>query len=697
MNIQQKLQQAVEFHQKGESDQARKIYEEVLSQDASNVDAIHLIGVLEMQAGNLEPALAKLEQASRLNPNAVNILTNLGSAQRRLGKINEALGTYQRALSINPNHAECYHNMGIALRAAKKNKEAANFFRKAIELKPGYAEAIRNLTQLEMKTGNWDKAVESSEKAAQDNPEDITAHLRLAECRMRMKQFAEAISSFEAVLKINPDHLTALNGKGLAHKGLAQLNEAEETLRKALEVDPKSFPAVCNIGTVYQGLKQYDKAIEKYREALEINPNSAEAHNNLGGALKEKGNAEEAKRHCRKALELKPELASAHCNLAAVLQLEGNFDEAIELYKQAMKQQADLPEALLGLGSAYAQMGSLEEAKKCYSRLLFHKPDNTEARLYRGIIGLLAGDFDHAYSDYEARWGLPENKKRIFKIPRWDGGDLKGQSILLHAEQGLGDTLQFVRYAELVKKKGGKVIVECQKPLIPLLARLDSIDQLIPQGAKLPVCSVHMPMLSLPGIFQTSYHDIPNQVPYLTADPDLVEKWKEPVANLAGKKIGIAWQGNPDFKQDKLRSIPLSEFTSIIECPGTSVLSLQKGFGSEQIESLECKAKLHQFENIDADEGAFMDTAAILGHLDLFITSDSAIAHLAGALGINTWLILPFAPDWRWLLNRNTTNWYPSVRLYRQTQFRNWPEIFTQIASDLKEFVASETPEHAGV
>lgn len=684
MNIQQKLQQAVELHQKGESDQARKIYEEVLQHDESNVDAIHLIGVLEMQAGNMEPALQKLEQAAQLNPNAVNILTNLGSAQRKSGKINEALGTYQRALSINPNHAECYHNMGIALRVANRTKDAIRFFRKAIELKPGYAEAIRNLTQLEMKTGNWDQAVQSSEKAAQDHPEDITAHLRLAECRMRMKQFSDAIQSFDAVLDINPDHLTALNGKGLAQKALGQLPEAEKTLSKALEIEPNSFPAVCNIGTVYQGLKQYDKAIEKYREALEINPNSAEAHNNLGGALKEKGNIEECMQHCRKAIELKPELASAHCNLAAALQLEGKFSEAVELYSQAMRQQADLPEALLGLGSAYAQMGELSKARKCYSRALFFNPESVEAKLYRGIIGLLGEDFDLAYADYEARWGLAENKKRILKVPRWNGGPLKDKAILLHAEQGLGDTLQFIRYAKLVKERGGRVIVECQKALLPLLAQLDFIDQLVPQGGKIPAVALHTPMLSLPGVFETNYETIPREVPYLKADPGLHEKWEAPVANLPGKKVGIAWQGNPDFKQDKLRSIPLREFAPLFSKQGTSFISLQKGFGTEQIETFEHRSRLHQFENLDGEEGAFMDTAAILQHLDLFITSDSAIAHLAGALGVKTWLILPYAPDWRWHLNREETNWYPSMTLFRQTEFKCWKGVFRKISSAIE-------------
>ncbi|GAB5404463.1 MAG: tetratricopeptide repeat protein [Aureliella sp.] len=696
--LQDKLQQAVALHQSGQRDQAKTLYEEVLSFDANNVDAIHLLGVLDLQAGQLESALTNLERAAMLNPNAVNILTNLGTAQRRLGRTDAALGTYQRAIAINPSHAECYHNMGVALRVSNRLEEAAKFFRKAIELKPGYAEAIRNLTQIEMKAGNWEQAVQSSEEAAQASPSDIAAHLRLAECRMKMKQYGEAIKSFDAVLDQDSRHLTALNGKGLAQKAAGSLEDAKATLEKALEVDSRSFPAICNLGTVLQGLKQFGKAIDRYREALEINPNSAEAHNNLGGALKERGEIEEAKDHCRQALELKPELASAHCNLAAALQLEGEFDQAIELYERAMGLRGDLTEALLGLGSVYAQLGRFSEARKCYSRVLFFHPKHVEAKLYRGIVGLLAEDFDNAYADYEARWELPENKKRIFKVPRWDGGELNGQAVLLHAEQGLGDTLQFIRYAKLAKERGGKVIVECQKALIPMLAQVDYIDQLVPQGSKLPSFSSYCPLLSLPGLFETNNRCVPNDVPYLHADPDLKIDWRERVKALPGLKVGIAWQGNPDFKQDKLRSIPLSFFAPLVEMDGVSAVSLQKGFGTEQIEDLPCKSSLVSFEGVDEQEGAFMDTAAILGHLDLFITSDSAIAHLAGALGIRTWLILPFAPDWRWHLNRDSTAWYPTVRLYRQAKFSDWASVFKAIAIDLRSEVdEAATEEDAAV
>lgn len=695
--LQDKLQQAVQLHQSGDRDQAKALYEEVLAFDSNNVDAIHLLGVMDMQAGENEKALERLEQAAKLNPTAVNILSNLGTAQRRLGQHSAAVVTYQRAISIDKNHAESYHNLGVALKKMSRVEDALKCFRKAVELRPGYSEAIRNIAQLEMQGNDWQGALSTTQDAAQKDPGDRAKQLRLAECSMKALQYAEAIKAFDAVLAMDSKDITALNGKGLALKSLGKLPEAEATLKRALEVDPTSFPAICNLGTVLQGLKKFDKAIERYREALGINPNSAEAHNNLGGALKEKGQIEEAKKHCRRALELKPELASAHCNLAAVLQLEGEFEQAIELYEQALSFRGDLPEGLLGLGSVYAQLGRFADARKCYSRVLFFHPKNVEAKLYRGIVGLLGEDFDNAFADYEARWELPENKKRVIQVPRWDGGDLKGQSILLHAEQGLGDTLQFIRYAKLVQQRGGKVIVECQKALIPLLAQLDCVDQLVPQGSTLPSFSRYCPLLSLPGVFATDYPSIPNEVPYLQADPGLVDEWGNRLESMPGIKVGIAWQGNPDFKQDKLRSIPLSFFAPIIETEGVTAVSLQKGFGSEQIESLPCKSSLHTFENLDDEEGAFMDTAAILGHLDLFITSDSAIAHLAGALGVPTWLILPFAPDWRWHLNRDSTAWYPTVKLYRQTEFKNWTEVFEQISADVQQKAAQVHTEKAVV
>ncbi len=676
-------------------EEAQAIYEEVLKLDPDNVDATHLLGVIELQSGNNVSALERLLKASRALPDAVNILSNLGTAQRRLGKYDDALATYQKAISIDPQHAESYYNLGIALKAMTRTAEAANSIRKAIELRPNYVEAIRTLTQLEIANGNWQEAMRGAQMAAQANPQEFSGHMRLAECHMRMKQFNEAIVAFQAALALEPDQLVALNGLGLAFKAVQKLDEAEKTLARVIELDPHNFPALANLGTVFQGKKDFVKAIEKYREALKVKTDSAEAHNNLGGALKEQGELQDARIHCEKAIELKPDLASAHCNYAALAQLEGDFDSALERYQRALGIQGDLNEGHLGLGSAYAQLGQLDKARACYSRSLFFDPKNAEARLYRGIIGLLDGDLENAWSDYEWRWQTPENSRRKIAAPRWDGSDLKDRSLLLHAEQGLGDTIQFVRYGKQIREKGGKLIVECQKHLLPLLSRLEWIDQLVAQGESLPPFTCHVPMLSIPGVLGTTIDNIPAETPYLTADPDLVEKWGESLSVLDGLKIGIAWQGNPDFKQDQFRSIPLARFSPLLDVAEASFISLQKGFGEEQIQKLEQPERLTVFENLDAEEGAFMDTAAILGHLDLFITSDSAIAHLAGALGVKTWLILPFAPDWRWFLEREETPWYPSMRLFRQTEFKNWDGVFNKLAQALQSFVADSRNELA--
>lgn len=685
--LQDKLQQAVQLHQSGDRDQAKALYEEVLAFDSNNVDAIHLLGVMDMQAGENETALGRLERAAQLNPTAVNILSNLGTAQRRLGQHSAAVATYQRAISIDKNHAESYHNLGVALKKMSRSEDALKCFRKAVQLRPGYAEAIRNVAQLEMQGNDWQDALATTQDAAKKNPEDRDKQLRLAECSMKARQYAEAIKAFDVVLSIDPSNIVGLNGKGLALKSLGKLPEAESTLKRALELDSASFPAVCNLGTVFQALKRYDEAKKQYEQALKMKPDSAESLNNLGGVLKEQGDIEGSIEHCSKALEIKPELASARCNLASARQILGEFDVAIDMYKQALDIQADLPEALLGLGSVYAQAGMLEDARSCYSRALFFHPDNCEAMLYRGIIGLLSGDYQNAFADYEARWRLPENVGKVIKAPRWNGSQLKGEKILLHSEQGLGDTLQFIRYADLVKQRGGTTIVMCQKPLLPLLAGVESIDQLVGVGDQVPPFSKHVPLLSLPAVFETTLENIPADVPYVDADVDLHGKWREAIEPLPGFKVGIAWQGNPDFKQDKFRSIALQHFRGIVHTRGVSTVSLQKGFGSEQIEDVEFGGEIRQFENLDDDEGAFMDTAAILSHLDLFITSDSAIAHLAGAMGIETWLLLPFAPDWRWQLASDSTGWYPTMKLYRQPEFLNWEDVFSEVEDDLVSLV----------
>jgi hypothetical protein len=300
------------------------------------------------------------------------------------------------------------------------------------------------------------------------------------------------------------------------------------------------------------------------------------------------------------------------------------------------------------------------------------------------------GHFEQGWPSYEWRWKCKEfGSMPPLRAPLWDGSPLDGRTILIHAEQGLGDTLQFIRYVPLVQQRGGRVIMMCQPPLMRLLAHCPGIERLIPHGETPPEIDLHVPLLSLPKLLGTTVESVPADGPYLDADSDLVEIWRHRLAAYPGFKIGIAWQGNPKFRLDRIRSIPLAQFAPLADVPGVHLLSLQKGAGGEQLAAPERRFPVTDLGcQLDETTGAFMDTAAVMKNLDLVITSDTSIAHLAGALGVPVWVALNDVPDWRWLLNRDDSPWYPPMRLFRQRRTGHWEDVFDRIAEALRERLA---------
>jgi hypothetical protein len=351
----------------------------------------------------------------------------------------------------------------------------------------------------------------------------------------------------------------------------------------------------------------------------------------------------------------------------------------------------DFAEAHSNLGLLMQSKGKRDHAMACYRHALEIKPDYPEARNNHSLLLLLMGCFREGWPEYEWRWKCKGQEERVFPQPRWTGSSLAGRTLLVHSEQGLGDTLQFIRYAELLRHQGGTVMIEVQPSLLPLLTQ-SGFQGLVGKGTPLGDFDVHVPLLSLPGIFETSLETIPGGVPYLSADPQGVEHWQHVLRDTAGFRVGVAWQGNPNYKGDRLRSIPLSHFRVLAQ-DGVELISLQKGFGSEQMAEIAGKFKVRDLGgSVDTEHGAFMDTAAIMKNLDLVVTSDTAVAHLAGALGVPVWVALPFSPDWRWMLDRTDSPWYPTMRLFRQSRSDDWETVFHTMAQALSEVLPRSTP-----
>ena len=644
--ISEALAIAIEHHQAGRLEAAEQIYRQILQAEPNQADAWHLLGVIAHQVGKHEVGVQYIGRAIGLNGNAVVFHNNLGGAYRALGKIPDAVASYRRALELKPDYAEVHNNLGVALKDQGNLDEAIACYRRAVELKPDFAEAHNNLGNAFKDQGN----------------------------------LHEAVACYRRALELKPDYAEAHNNLGVALSGQGNLDEAVARYRRAVELKADYAEAHNNLGVALSDQGNLDKAVACFRRALELKPDFAGAHNNLGNALKEQRKLDEAAACHRRALELKPDFAEAHNNLGLALKGQGKLDEAVASYRRALQLRPDYAEAHRNLGLALHHQGMLNEAVACYRRALELRPGFADAHWNQSLWSLLTGDFQRGWAEYEWRWKTKQCPRRDFSQALWDGRPLEGRTILLHAEQGLGDTIQFVRYAALVKHRGGAVIVECPKPLLSLLRSCAGIDRLVGRGDDLPPFDVQAPLLSLPGVFRTSLETIPADVPYLFADPVLVEHWRGELGPIAGSKIGIAWRGNPEHRNDRARSLSLSCFESLAGLPGIHLFSLQKGAGAEELQEVRDHFPV---TDLGSRLGDFMDTAAVLRNLDLVIACDTAVAHLAGALGAGVWVALPFAPDWRWLLDRSDSPWYRTMRLFRQKTPEDWRRVFEEIKAAL--------------
>ncbi len=376
-------------------------------------------------------------------------------------------------------------------------------------------------------------------------------------------------------------------------------------------------------------------------------------------------------------------MPEAHNNIGNSLAEQGKLDAAIDEYHRALTMQAQNPDALYNLGNAYMKLAQLDVALEYFNRAIALRGDYAEARHNRSAVWLLKGDFKQGLPEYEWRTRSRDYPPLRLAWKIWNGEPLAGKTLVLCAEQGLGDTLQFIRFAPQFKEQGARVIMGCQQRLHAILARAAGIDGFVSEQTPFADADFCLPLLSAPGRLGTLEETIPREVPYLFTTDELVERWRKRLAEIEGFKIGIVWQGNPECPGDHTRSFRLAEFAPLAAVPGVRLISLQVGAGSEQLAEFKEKWSILELEgDIDKSAGSFMDTAAIMQNLDLIVTSDTAAAHLAGAVGARTWVVLQRVPDWRWMIDRADNPWYPTMRLFRQPERGDWSTPFQQIAAE---------------
>ena len=473
-------------------------------------------------------------------------------------------------------------------------------------------------------------------------------HVNLGSALFRLHRFAESAAACEAAIGLRPDLVEAYYNLGNALLHLSRPVEAVAAYKAASCLRPDLAEAYANRGNALFAGDRVDAAIADLAVAIRLRPGDAVAHGNLGNALRDRGRADEAVAACHIALCLEPAFTEAWCNL----------------------------------GSALQDLGQLDAALGALSAALHLHPAYAEAHFNRSLVRLLREDLPGAWEEYEWRWRLAgaQQEAQRFGRPRWEGENLAGRTILLHAEQGAGDAFQFCRYAPMVAARGGRVVLAAPRPLLRVLAGLEGVERLIAEDDPLPDIDLHCPLMSLPGLFGTNLATIPAATPYLRAEDAQRRRWESPLAADGALRIGLVWAGRADHRNDRNRSVPFAALAPLWRLAGIRWYGLQVGERQADLAA----APSGVIEDLSPFLTDFAETAACLSHLDLLLTVDTGVAHLAGGLGCPAWIMLPFAPDWRWFLRREDSPWYPTARLFRQTEPGDWTAVVARISETLR-------------
>lgn len=581
---------------------------------------------------------------------------DLGFSRQRDGAIGEATSAYCKAITLDPRHADAYLNLGVIRHGRRQIDEAITLYRRAVAIKPNHGPALSNLVVALTAKGDLGGAVDAARQAAVIKPGDAATHLKLGDLLRRKGDAEGAVDAYRRAVSLSPDDAKAQFNLALGQQHKGELEAAIAGYGRAIELAPGLVQAHANLGAALVDAGRTREGISECRQALALQPDNPRYHSNLGLALAKSDDLEAALIHSRRAIEIAPRYAEGHANLALVLSDMGMIDAAMESGRTAV--------AL--------------------------KPDYAQAHFNLSLVLLSKGDFRIGWQEYEWRWkgAVKELQPRKFTKPQWQGEDLSGKTLLLHAEQGLGDTLQFVRYAPVLASRGARVVLAVPKELVALLRSVPRLASVVGGGERLPSFDFHLPLMSVPSILGTTEETIPADIPYLSPDPERVAAWQERLGG-DGLKVGVVWQGRPNMKIDKGRSIPLAAFAPLAAISTVRLISLQKKHGLTQLDDLPPGMRVETLgPNFDEGPDAFLDTAAVMANLDLIVTSDTSAAHLAGALGRPVWIALKRTAEWRWLLDREDSPWYPTARLFRQREAGDWSGVFERLAANLRFAVA---------
>ncbi len=558
---------------------------------------------------------------------------------------------YRDVLLEEPDNADALNLLGVVMQAAGDLEMAIELLTRATELTPDFFGSFANLGNALQASGRLDDAVDAFDTAIALNPDSMETANNLASVYNELKRFDEARTAAETALRLYPNFPEALVNKGNALAGLGNLIDAIGAYMSALSLNPSHAGALFNLGNAYADQEQYEAAIAPYERAIAVDVGDADKHFNLAIALLRIDRFAAAVEAFETALALRPEHVDALCNIASALQSLGRTDEAIERLRRAIA----------------------------------HQPDSPDLHWNLALASLQHGDYEAGWREYEWRWQTPTflAYRRDFQAPEWGGEDFQGRTLLIHTEQGFGDGIQFCRLASQAAKAGGRVVLECRPQLTRLLGSLDGVVELFDLGAPLPTFDVQIPLMNLPRVLGLTLQTVPAEVPYLSV-PDGVAVDSR-IAEAAGLKVGLAWAGSPTRVDNSKRSCDLAQFAGLFELPEVDFFSLQVGDARGQLETVRAAKNV---VDLGQDFSDFADTAAAIQALDLVISVDTSVLHLAGALGKPAWGLLSKPSGFLWMNDRQDSPWYPTIRLFRQPETGDWPMVFAKLRAALDDLAA---------
>ena len=591
------------------------------------------------------------------------------------GRVGDAERACQLVLAVSKSNFHALHLLGLIHFQRRNLDRAAELIRQAVKISPRSADALTNLAFVLQAQGQEEEALRHLDSALRIQPTNLTALNNRGNLLWLLKRHEAALDSLNKALAIQPNFVDALCNRGNVLVALERYDEALKDIEAAAAINPFDPILLNNRANVLWALDRRDEAMATYDRAFSIDPQDLSILKDRGAALLLIDRELEALDCFDRALAVKPDDIYFLYKRGTALAKLDRFEEALASFDKSLELDASSVDALNGRGNALAGLTRAAEAIAAYNKAIELDPETPEVHWNRSLTLLQLGHFKEGWKEYEWRWKTANfpSKSRNFDKPLWLGdASLEGKAIFIHAEQGFGDSIQFGRYIPMVAALGAQVIVEVQPPLRRIFSSIKGASKVIAAGEELPAFDFHCPLLSLPLAFKTELESIPHDVPYLSSDDDLTAKFKGLLPQTKQRLVGIAWAGRPTFGDDRSRSIGLQRIAPILKAAGCHFVGIQKDLRDGDKELLSTLPNLTWLGDQLSD---FSDTAALMSMLDLIISSDTSVVHLAGALARPAWVLLEHKPDWRWLTDRDDNPWYPTARLFRQQQPGDWDSV----------------------